>query len=147
MQTFLSACGRKELSLSGERRWGGPLSSVLVLMGRRLPGVPGGSGSAWSCARCYQGGTVNPLNGLGGNSSSPPLNGSSEATRGALEVAELRPYSGPNHPRPPPKIIIIPLTFWQPAGHRQPLCLAVQGTLCWCSSNVPLCVPRAGRGQ
>lgn len=46
-------------------------------------------------------GTVNPLNGLGGNSSSPLLNGSSDAACRALEVAELRPYSGPNHPPTP----------------------------------------------
>lgn len=46
-------------------------------------------------------GTVNLLNGLGGNSSSPPLNGSSDAACRALEVAELRPYSGPNHPPTP----------------------------------------------
>lgn len=143
-QTFLSACGRKEPSCE-VRGSGSPFLSACAA--QAAPGVPGGSGSARSCACCYQGGTVNPLNGLGGNSSSPPLNGSSDAARRALEVAELRPHSGPNHPRPPPKIIIIPLTFWQPVGHRQPLCLAVQGTLCWCSSNVPLCVPCAGRGQ
>lgn len=46
-------------------------------------------------------GTINPLNGLGGNSSSPLLNGSSDAACRALEVAELRPYSGPNHPHTP----------------------------------------------
>lgn len=68
--------------------------------------VPQGSGSApgplsrWLLPASFRG-TVNPLNGLGGNCSSPLLNGSSDAACGVLEVAELRPYSGPNHPHTP----------------------------------------------
>lgn len=75
---------------------------------RVVPAGPGGLGlrlspgplSRWLLPASLRG-TVNPLNGLGGNSSSPPLNGSSDAACGALEVAELRPYSGPNHPPTP----------------------------------------------
>lgn len=74
--------------------------------GRQMRVVPGGLGlspgllSRWLLPASLRG-TVNPLNGLGGNSSSPLLNGSSDAACGALEVAELRPYSGPNHPPTP----------------------------------------------
>lgn len=89
-------------------------------------------------------GTVNPLNGLGGNSSSPLLNGSSDAACRALEVAELRPYSGPNHPPTPSQNNNNPSDI---LGQRQPLCRALRGTRRRSSSNVPLCVPRAARGQ
>lgn len=102
---------------SGKRQRGCPLlcgsSLVLVPTGVRrvwFLEVPEGSGlglcstpgplSRWLLPASFRG-TVNPLNGLGGNSSSPPLNGSSDAACGALEVAELRPYSGPNHPPTP----------------------------------------------
>lgn len=111
LETFLAACARTEPPCLGKRGCPLPRSSSLVLVPtgvRRLwfPEVPGGSGSAlgplsrWLLPTLFRG-TVNPLNGLGGNSSSPLLNGSSDAACGALEVAELRPYSGPNHPPTP----------------------------------------------
>lgn len=92
-------------------------------------------------------GTVNPLNGLGVNSSSPLLNGSSDAACRALEVAELRPYSGPNHPPTPSQNNNNPSDILAAGGTEAALCRALRGTRCRCSSNVPLCVPHAARGQ
>lgn len=105
-------CAKMEPLHPGRRQRGCPLQHSGVCAHRRqmrvVPGGPGGLGhglspgplSRWLLPASFRG-TVNPLNGLGGNSSSPPLNGSSDAACGALEVAELRPYSGPNRPPTP----------------------------------------------
>jgi len=115
LEIFPAVCTEMEPPHPGERQKGCPLphrsSLALVPVGiRRLwfLEVPEGSGlgsapgplSVWLLPASLRG-TVNPFNGLGGNSCSPPLNGSSDAACGALEVAELRPYSGPNHPPTP----------------------------------------------
>lgn len=104
----LPGCLRED-GATPPREEAGWVSAAAVPMGVRRSEVPGGPGAPvlgpGPLSRCLLPasfrGTVNPLNGLGGNCSSPLLNGSSDAACGALEVAELRPYSGPNHPPTP----------------------------------------------
>lgn len=160
LEIFLAVCAKMKPP-NPEERWGAcpPPQQLPGACGHQTRvalgalGLSAGPLSRWLLPVPLRG-TVNPLNGLGGNSSSPLLNGSSDAACGALEVAELRPYSGPNHPPTPSQNNNNPSDTLAATGHSslcalrsgdpllvqqqcpfvRPACWTgtVNGRFCWC---------------